>query len=78
MFPTQKTLCFTYTTKNYHLFKVVENRMQQCCAAHIVDIVVNNIVQRALIVQPAIRYNAENIVDNYKQFGQHNIVESCF
>ncbi len=22
--------------KNYHLFKVVENRMQQCCAAHIV------------------------------------------
>ena len=22
--------------KKYHLFKVVENRMQQCCAAHIV------------------------------------------
>ena len=26
----------TYTPKNYDLFKVVENRMQQCCAAHIV------------------------------------------
>ncbi len=26
----------SYTPKNYHLFKVVENRMQQCCAAHIV------------------------------------------
>ena len=26
----------TYTAKNYDLFKVVENRMQQCCAAHIV------------------------------------------
>ena len=25
-----------YTPKNYHLFKVVENRMQECCAAHIV------------------------------------------
>ena len=25
-----------YTPKNYHLFKAVENRMQQCCAAHIV------------------------------------------
>ncbi len=25
-----------YTAKNYDLFKVVENRMQQCCAAHIV------------------------------------------
>ncbi len=25
-----------YTPKNYHLFKVVENRMQQCRAAHIV------------------------------------------
>ncbi len=25
-----------YTARNYHLFKVVENRMQQCCAAHIV------------------------------------------
>ena len=25
-----------YAPKNYHLFKVVENRMQQCCAAHIV------------------------------------------
>ena len=24
------------TTRHYHLFKVVENRMQQCCAAHIV------------------------------------------
>ncbi len=34
-----------YTAKNYHLFKVVENRMQQCCATHIVHIVVNNIVQ---------------------------------
>ena len=32
-----------YTPKNYHLFKVVENRMQQYCAAHM--IVVNNIVQ---------------------------------
>ncbi len=41
-----------YTPKYYHLFKVVENRMQQCCAAYIVhsslkglNIVVNNIVQ---------------------------------
>ena len=25
-----------YTAKNYDLFKVVENRMQQCCAAYIV------------------------------------------
>ena len=25
-----------YTAKNYDLFKVVENRMQQCYAAHIV------------------------------------------
>ncbi len=25
-----------YTPKNYHLFKVVENMMQQCCAAYIV------------------------------------------
>ena len=26
----------SHTAKNYHLLKVVENRMQQCCAAHIV------------------------------------------
>ena len=37
-FSTQPVLCglVTYTPKNYHLFKVDKNRMQQCCAAHIV------------------------------------------
>ena len=29
---------YSYTPKNYDLFKVVENRMQQCCAAHIVQL----------------------------------------
>ncbi len=28
--------CLRYTAKNYQLFKAVENRMQQSCAAHIV------------------------------------------
>ena len=28
---------FTYTRKNYELLKVVENRIEQCCAAHIVQ-----------------------------------------
>ena len=36
--------CTHYTPENYHLFKVVENMIKQCCAAHIV-LVVNNIVQ---------------------------------
>ena len=26
-----------YTRKNYELLKVVENRIEQCCAAHIVQ-----------------------------------------
>ena len=28
---------FIYMRKNYELLKVVENRIKQCCAAHIVN-----------------------------------------
>ena len=28
---------FAYTAKNYELQQVVENRIEQCCAAHIVQ-----------------------------------------
>ena len=72
----------TNTAKNYELLKVVENRIEQCCAAHIVQccVVVNNIVQHCCIwLRAWFRLNNLcNIVDNIEQCGQHNIVQSCF
>ncbi len=68
-----------YTPKNYDLFKVVENSMQQCCAAHIVHSCQQYCSALLSLNQPAIRLNnAEQVVDNYEQYGQHNIVASCF
>ena len=49
--------CFVYTPKNYHLFKVVENRMQQCCAAHIVHSCQQYCSALLSLNQPAIRCN---------------------
>ena len=46
-----------YTPKNYHLFKVVENRMQQCCAAHIVHSCQQYCSALLSLNQPAIRCN---------------------
>ena len=45
------------TTKNYHLFKVVENRMQQCCAAHIVHSCQQYFSALLSLNQPVIRCN---------------------
>ena len=49
----------SYTAKNYDLFKVVENRMQQCCAAYIVHSCQCQQYCSALLSlnQPAIRCN---------------------
>ncbi len=69
---------FFYTTKNYHLFKVVENRMQQCCAAHIVHSCQQYCSALLSLNQPQSGVTMlNNIVDNYEQYGQHNIV-ACF
>ncbi len=46
-----------YTPKNYDLFKVVENRMQQCCAAHIVHSCQQYCSALLHLNQPAIRLN---------------------
>ena len=46
-----------YTPKNYHLFKVVENRMQQRCAAHIVHSCQQYCSALFSLNQPAIRCN---------------------
>ena len=46
-----------YMAKNYHLFKVVENRMQQCCAAHIVHSCQQYCSALLSLNQPAIRCN---------------------
>ena len=50
-------LVSTYTAKDYHLFKVVENRMQQCCAAHIVHSCQQHCSALLSLNQPAIRCN---------------------
>ncbi len=66
--------------KNYHLFKVDKNRMQQICAAHIV----HSCQQYCLALlhltadSGSTMHVLSNIVDNYEQCGQHNIVASCF
>ncbi len=46
-----------YTPKNYHLFKVVENRMQQCCAAYIVHSCQQYCSALLSLNQPVIRCN---------------------
>ena len=46
-----------YTPKSYDLFKVVENRMQQCCAAHIVHSCQQYCSALLSLNQPAIRCN---------------------
>ncbi len=74
-------ICKEYTPKNDHLFKVVENRMQQMnVVLPILFIVVNNIVQHCYTWLRADSGSTmlNNIVDNYEQCGQHNIVASCF
>ena len=65
-----------YTPKNDHLFKVFQNRMQQYCAAHIVHSCQQYCSALLSLNQPAIKCNnaMNNIVDNYEQCGQHNIV----
>ncbi len=70
---------YIYTTKNYDLFKVVENRMQQCCAAHIVHSCQQHCSALLHLIQAASGSTMlNNIVDNHEQCGQHNIVASCF
>ncbi len=46
-----------YTPKNYDLFKVVENGMQQCCTAHIVHSCQQYCSALLSLNQPAIRLN---------------------
>ncbi len=48
---------FLYTPKNYHLFKVDKNRMQQCCAVHIVHSCRQYCSALLSLNQPAIRCN---------------------
>ena len=48
---------FMHTPTNYHLFKVVENRMQQCCAAHIVHSCQQYCSALLSLNQPVIRCN---------------------
>lgn len=40
-----------YTAKNYQSFKADKNMIEQCCAAYVLDIVVNNIekVERKIL-----------------------------
>jgi hypothetical protein len=61
--------------KNYHLFKVVENRMQQCCAAHIVHSCQQyySALLHLIADLRADLGSMNNIVDNYEQCGQHNM-----
>ena len=58
--------------KIYHLFKVDKNKIQ-CCVAHVVHSILNNIVDPESCVTML-----NNIVDNIEQCGQHNIVQGCF
>ena len=69
-----------YTAKNHELLKVVENRIEQCCAAHIVEFCQQYIVQHCYTrLRAWFRLNnLYNIVDNIEQCGQHNILQSCF
>ena len=71
---------FCYTPKNYHLFTTLLRPVFNNLAAHIVYIVVNNIVQHcwAWISPQSGVTMLNNIVNNYEQYGQHNIVASCF
>ena len=71
---------------NYQFVKLVTrqkimslqfNRIEQCCAAHIVhscqlSTMLNNIVETEWHVTILL-----TIVDNLEQCGQHNIVQSC-
>ena len=52
-----KSYRIVYTPKNYHLFKVVENRMQQCCVAYIVHSCQRYCSALLNLNQPAIRCN---------------------
>ena len=67
--------------KNYHLFKVVENRMQQCCAARIVHSCQQYCSALLHLIAGWFRLNnAEQYCWQlqvlYEQCGQHNIVAS--
>ena len=55
--PRKEFLDPSYTPKNYHLFKVVENRMQQCCSAYIVHSCQQYCSALLSLNQPAIRCN---------------------
>ena len=61
------------------LLKVIENRIEQCYAAHVFNVVNNTeqIVEPESSLQPGVTM-LNNIVDNIEQYGQQNIVQSCF
>ena len=64
---------------SYHLFKVAENRMQQRFAAHTLHSCQQYCSALLRLNQPQSGLTMlNNIVDNYEQCGQHNIVASCF
>ena len=80
----RKWNCWSLThVKMHNLFRVDENSLEQCCAAHIVQCchsLVNNIVQYCYTWLQANSGSTmlNNIVDNIEQCGQHNIVQGCF
>ena len=58
---------FRYTAKNYHLSRLLKTGCNNV-------VLPNNVVLRADSGSTMLN----NIVDNYEQCGQHNIVASCF
>ena len=52
-------VCSFYEAKNYHLFKVNKHKIEQCSAGQIVYAGITML---------------NNIIDNHKQYDQHNIV----
>ena len=61
---------FLHGKKRTTLFRVDENSLEQCFAAHIVQCCQQYCSAGSTMLN--------NIVDNIKQCGQHNIVQCCF
>ncbi len=65
--------------KNYHLFKVVENRMPECCATHIVHSCQQHCSALLSLNQPPSGETMlNNIVDNYEQYGSTTLLHPVF
>ena len=61
--------------ENYESLKVVENRIEQCCVADVqcCQKYTKQVVEPESSLKSSVPM-LNNIVDNIKQYGQHNIV----